>query len=178
MTYVVIDLEATCWAKGTRIDQMEIIEIGAVLLDGEQKLKISREFDRFVRPTLQPVLSEFCKRLTTINQQDVDTASPFPVVFEDFLDWIGGERHEMCSWGNYDLHQFQIEGKRHKLELPAAFKHGINLKGEFAALQKSRPCGYMQAMQTLHIPAEGVHHRGIDDARNIAKIAQWLLPHL
>jgi len=32
-----------------------------------------------------------------------------------------------------------------------------------------------QALERLHIPLEGQHHRAIDDARNIAKIARWLL---
>jgi inhibitor of KinA sporulation pathway (predicted exonuclease) len=33
MRYVIVDLEATSWEKGTNPDRMEIIEIGAALLD-------------------------------------------------------------------------------------------------------------------------------------------------
>jgi len=32
------------------------------------------------------------------------------------------------------------------------------------------------ALTIVNIPLEGHHHRGIDDARNIAKIANLLLP--
>jgi 3'-5' exoribonuclease 1 len=178
LNYVIVDLEATCWEQRTAIDRMEIIEIGAVCLDGDKEMQQSKEFERFVHPTMEPVLSDFCRNLTTITQHEVDHASYFPLVFEDFLDWIGGDRHTICSWGNYDMLQIQVECKRHRIELPGAFKQGINLKGEFAALRKSRPCGLMQAMRSLHMDPEGVHHRGIDDARNIAKIAQWLLPRI
>jgi inhibitor of KinA sporulation pathway (predicted exonuclease) len=34
------------------------------------------------------------------------------------------------------------------------------------------------ALFMLGLPLEGRHHRGIDDARNIAKIAQIILHHL
>jgi 3'-5' exoribonuclease 1 len=178
MNYVIVDLEATCWEKGTPVDCTEIIEVGAVLLDGGNGLKVLKEFDSFVHPPVHPVLSEFCKRLTAISQQDVDAALPFAPVFEEFVGWIGGDRHIFCSWGNYDLRQIQVECKRNQIALPGAFKQGINLKGEFAAFRKVRPCGFIQAMRILHIPAIGVHHRGIDDARNIARIAEWLLPRI
>jgi inhibitor of KinA sporulation pathway (predicted exonuclease) len=35
-----------------------------------------------------------------------------------------------------------------------------------------------QALRLLGLPLEGTHHRGSDDARNIARIAQVLLPAL
>jgi len=34
------------------------------------------------------------------------------------------------------------------------------------------------ALDQLDLPLEGVHHRGIDDARNIARIARHVLPHV
>jgi len=32
-----------------------------------------------------------------------------------------------------------------------------------------------EALRILHIPLEGTHHRGIDDARNIAKIVKKIM---
>ncbi len=47
MNYIIYDLEATCW-EGSRWEEMEIIEIGAVLLDGEHFQPMA-EFEQFVR---------------------------------------------------------------------------------------------------------------------------------
>ncbi|HWO78436.1 MAG TPA: 3'-5' exonuclease, partial [Bacillus sp. (in: firmicutes)] len=35
---------------------------------------------------------------------------------------------------------------------------------------KERGVGMARALEMLKLPLEGTHHRGIDDARNIAKI--------
>eukprot|EP00729_Bicosta_minor_P011493 gene11493-4055_t len=66
--------------------------------DGEVKVLRARlkhqevlgEFQRYVRPTHNPVLSPFCTRLTGITQADVDGAEPFPVVFAAMLAWLRG----------------------------------------------------------------------------------------
>jgi inhibitor of KinA sporulation pathway (predicted exonuclease) len=31
------------------------------------------------------------------------------------------------------------------------------------------------ALNLLNIPLEGTHHRGVDDAKNTAKILRWIL---
>ena len=46
-------------------DQMETIEIGLVVIDLET-LEVVDEFQRFVRPQINPVLTDFCKQLTSI----------------------------------------------------------------------------------------------------------------
>jgi len=177
MNYVVIDLEATCWPERTKVADMEIIEIGAVKLS-EDRLQAISEYSRFIRPIANPVLTDFCTNLTTISQQEVDRASPFPIVLEDFLKWIGEERITLCSWGNYDIEQLKADCKRHHLRFPNQFNRHLNLKEEFARQRGSRPCGYMAAMNFLNIHPAGTHHRGIDDARNIAEIAQRVIPRL
>jgi inhibitor of KinA sporulation pathway (predicted exonuclease) len=135
------------------------------------------EFSRFVRPVKEPVLSEFCTRLTSIQQRDVDRAQTFPEVFSDFLAWLGPEEFSLCSWGAYDLSQFEVDCRRHSIPFPDSFSaHHLNLKRLFQERRGARkPGGMRQALSILGIPLEGQHHRGIDDARNIAKIARLLL---
>jgi inhibitor of KinA sporulation pathway (predicted exonuclease) len=174
MDGVVLDLEATCWQKGTRPERMETIEFGAVRLVS-QTWDAASEFSSFVKPVAEPVLSEFCRRLTGIQQSDVDAAPLFPTVMEAFLDWIGEEPVALCSWGGYDIRQLQVDCRRHGISFPAALNSHINLKIEFASRQVTKPCGMKQALKILGIPLEGEHHRAIDDARNIAKIARTLL---
>lgn len=73
---LVVDLECTCSDESTPVaeqitpETMEIIEVGAVIanLRGE----VLDRFGRFVRPTERPALTEFCSKLTSIQQADVD----------------------------------------------------------------------------------------------------------
>jgi inhibitor of KinA sporulation pathway (predicted exonuclease) len=177
MRYVIVDLEATCWKSGVPSDRMEIIEIGAVLLESAVG-PIRDEFSAFIRPVVEPKLSDFCQSLTTIRQEDVDAADYFYQVSPRFVEWIGPEPFALCSWGAYDLNQFRKDCQRHNMPLPKTFERHINLKKEFARLHSVRPMGMMGALAHLDIPAEGQHHRGIDDVRNIAKIAVRVLPRL
>ena len=91
MRYIVVDLEATCWENVRDFGRMETIEIGAVELPSANSPP-SREFSRFIRPVAEPHLSEFCQRLTSIRQRDVDQADYFWAVFPEFTAWIGRRR--------------------------------------------------------------------------------------
>lgn len=176
MNYIIVDLEATCWQKGTSPQRMEIIEIGAVKLN--EDFEIIDEFDSFVKPVVEPELSEFCIELTSIQQTDVDTAPTFLEIYPEFLKWIGADEYYLCSWGAYDPKQFMIDCERNVIPYPEKFSNHINIKKEFCTWQEIRPCGMKRALQILDIPLEGSHHRGIDDARNIAKIAKVIFPKI
>jgi len=173
--YLIIDLEATCWEHGTRPGRQEIIEIGAVHMLAPDQPAVD-EFSAFVRPIKHPELSVFCKRLTSITQQDVDQAEPFPVVFRRFMDWVGPEPFLFCSWGDYDQNQLRVDCRRHGIPFPAPLENHLNLKRLFAEQRGLRPGGMREALRRLGLPLLGTHHRGIDDARNIARIAAQVLP--
>ncbi len=177
MRYLILDVEATCWPPETtfRRDQMEIIEIGAVMLRDD--FSVGGEFGSFVRPVVHPRLSEFCVSLTSIQQTDVDAADPFGPVYWRFVDWVGSEPLLFCSWGYYDVRQFETDCRRAGVPFPQWMAgHHVNLKTEFAAWRNIRRCGMAKALERLGLPGEGTLHRGIDDARNIARIAQKMLP--
>jgi len=172
--HIVIDLEATCWEKGTRPARMETIEIGAVKLVGSP-LEVESEFSTFVRPFDEPELSEFCTGLTGIRQSDVDAAPLFPEALMQLVDWVDAEDVVLCSWGEYDRGQIEVDCKRHGIDVPAITRDHVNLKRRFAEQQNRKPCGMRHALRLLGLELEGAHHRGIDDARNIARIAAWSL---
>lgn len=175
MRYVIVDLEATCWETGTSPDRMEIIEIGAVLLESSAG-PASREFASFVKPVASPRLSDFCRQLTSIRQEDVDAAGYFWEVFPRFVEWIGAEPFVLCSWGVYDLNQLRRDCDRHQLAFPPEFERHINLKEQYSRLRGVRPTGMKGALAREGLALEGTHHRGMDDARNIARLAQIILP--
>ena len=175
--YLVIDLEATCDDAGAVPKrQMEIIEIGAVWVDGDT-LEAHSEFQSFVRPIRHPQLTPFCRQLTSITQAEVDAAPLFPEVLTALRSYAyaGSSRPIFCSWGNYDRGQFGLDAAFHGVKLPFGREH-INLKTAFSdALGTRKRFGMAGALRRLGIPLDGTHHRGIDDARNIAKILPYAL---
>lgn len=177
MNFIIFDLESTCW-ETDQIDMRnhEIIEIGAVKLD-EQFRTIS-EFQQFVRPTINSNLTKFCTELTSITQDDVSTAQSLEVVIRQFETWIveGSHEVEMVSWGQFDKTQILEECTLKKIEttMESILGQHVNLKAIFVKKRKMKQCGMKAALLMLDIPLDGCHHRGIDDARNIAKIFRIL----
>ena len=168
MNYIIFDLEATCW-ENDRTKTNEIIEIGAIKIS--ENRDVLGEFNAFVKPIVNPKLSEFCKKLTSITQTDVNEAHLFPQVISDFLRWINiKEDYLLCSWGHYDKHQLIQDSKVHSLSADWASKH-ISLKHKYRQIKNlSRPIGMKGALKMERMGLDGTHHRGIDDARNISKI--------
>lgn len=175
--YIIVDLEATCWPK-PHAQTSEIIEIGALRMSREGE--VVDEFSQFVKPHLNPVLSEFCINLTSIAQEMVDGAAAFPEVVSTFQSWIreGGETYSLCSWGFYDRKQFSQDCELHELNTDWLHPH-MSIKHQYAELnQLARPVGMAAALKREKLSLVGTHHRGIDDARNIArifKIYSWAL---
>ena len=81
-----LDLEATCDAPRSPQPQ-EVIEIGAVLLDGDTCTERAR-FHTHVRPTLHPVLPEFCVTFTGVTQADVDAAPTLGPALAALTAWL------------------------------------------------------------------------------------------
>ncbi|MGY0634479.1 exonuclease domain-containing protein [Luteimonas sp. A478] len=166
-----LDLEATCDDQGSvPRDEMEIIEIGAVLLEPGTWL-VSDEFNAFVRPVRHPRLTPFCTQLTSITQADFDPAPGFVDVVARLQDWLRPIRLTAWgSWGNYDRRQIQQDADFHDIGFPIQAPH-FNLKDRFTKrLKLPRRPGLGTALGIAGLAFQGTHHRAIDDARNIARL--------
>jgi len=177
--YLVIDLEATC-DENHRIprEQTEITELGAVLCDGATLLA-QAEFQTFVKPTRHPRLTPFCTRLTSITQAEVDAAPGFAAAMQKFTVFLRERavlgRFTFCSWGDYDRQQFDRDERRHGMRVPLGSQH-LNLKEAFRRHSRDDSrlgCG--QALRRVGLKFSGTAHRGIDDARNIARLLPYCL---
>ena len=175
---LVVDLEATCCdLKTIPRHQMETIEIGAVMVDRDT-LAIVDEFQTFIKPQRHPVLTDFCKQLTSIAQTQVDTAPTFPDAIDLWQVWLDRfDRTIFGSWGDYDRNQFQQDSKYHRIDLPyPVSSNHVNLKERFSIAQKlNKRYGMAQALNLAGIELVGTHHRGIDDARNISQLLPYIL---
>jgi 3'-5' exoribonuclease 1 len=80
-----------------------------------------------------------------------------------------------CSWGDYDRRQFEQDARYHKVPLPFGGRH-LNLKKRFSAeLGEETRYRMAGALHRVGLTLRGTHHRGIDDARNIARLLPWSL---
>jgi len=177
MKYIIFDLEATCWSEEDKNNnrlkhtykQNEIIEVAAIALD--EQLQLVGTFDRFVKPTINPTLTDFCKELTHITQSDVDNADKFDVVVKQFEEWCGKDS-ELCSWGFYDKKQLTEEAriKKYGNNIVKMLEHHISIKHQFGDIKGIKPCGTQKALSLLGLKFEGIQHRAIYDAQNIGRI--------
>lgn len=172
--YLVTDLEATCWKTGQPAPG-ETIEIGAVLVDSSNS--VVAEFQSFVRPQLQPQLSEFCRELTTIQQHQVDEAPPFPEAFSAYCNWADSHGPAIfTTWGAYDRRQLVEDCLRHRMSGWSGFDPHLNLKRTFSALMDCTVApGLDQALSIARLPPAGVSHRALDDARNTVRLLKMLV---
>lgn len=193
---IVLDLEATCWETSRTKSletltfepgsndykqryEMEVIEIGAVRVKNFY-YEIVDEFQTFVRPVLNPILTDYCNKLTTITQKDVDSAPLFDAAFTDFMSWAKGA-NLFIGWGNYDYSM--LKGHCAEYEIPCfPSSQYLNGKEEYQRLTGRRARGLSKAVSHYKLEFEGVHHRAISDAIMTAKVLasakKELLKHL
>ncbi|WP_024803778.1 3'-5' exonuclease [Nocardia sp. BMG51109] len=170
----VVDVEATCW-EGTNPPGQpnEIIEIGLCVLDLDT-LERSEKHSILVRPDRSTV-SEFCTRLTTLTQQQLDSGIEFGAACE-----LLGYEHDAAtrpwaSWGDFDRRQFERQCAATGVAYPFGARH-TNAKRMFSESRETRRrYGMDEALRLAGLPLEGVHHRGGDDAWNIAGLIAGLM---
>ncbi|AYV83834.1 MAG: exonuclease [Hyperionvirus sp.] len=202
MYYCVLDFEATCWDSSdipNKGKPYEIIEFPSVLFKVEKTekgstLKFTSEFQRYCKPVQNPKLSEFCTKLTGIEQHQVQDADEFPTVLKAHYDWLiqqtGTSKVIFITCGSWDFenalnkelfrwinnHKFYCSNKdklyNFIIDIPNVYKSYINLKDIFKSLYNVKPGGMVSMLNYLHIDLTGRHHCGLHDCRNIGKILQ------
>ncbi|WP_130733880.1 3'-5' exonuclease [Flavobacterium sp. J27] len=172
---IIIDLEATCWNGPVPKGQVnEIIEIGVCVLDTHTG-NISKNKGILIQPEYSTV-SPFCTELTTITsdlleREGVSFDEAIAILEEEYQ----ADTYTWASYGQYDLNMLKKQCHFRKIDYPMGSQH-INVKEWFSDVRGLRKkVGMNGALEILGIPLEGTHHRGVDDAKNIAKILHWCL---
>lgn len=166
---LIIDVESTCWDGPTPSGQVsEIIEIGLCTVN-MQSLERADRRSILVRPARSDV-GAFCTQLTTLTQSQVAHGMPLADALHILQHEYSSRERLFASWGDYDRGQFQRNCNDYGLNYPFGPTH-LNIKNLFSImLGLPKELGIPEACQQLRISMEGVHHRGVDDAWNIAKI--------
>ena len=176
--WLIIDLEATTDEGGWPVTEMEVIEIGASLVNRQGRER--DHFQRFVRPQRRPLLTPFCRKLTHITQANMDGAAPFTEVWPLFERWLGQHQAHLegwASWGDYDRKQLLQEWQKLQLDSQLSRVPHMNLKQRFAKARRlDKPLGLNGALQLAGMQFNGQQHRALEDARNTARLLPLILP--
>lgn len=181
--YLVIDFEATCDEHQNQTTyRHEIIEF-PVQLVSTKKARVISHFHSYVRPLINPRLTTFCTNLTGITQDMVNFAPTFPEILKQFEAWL--ENHGLMSpqarvavltdgpWdmGRFLLQQCSISG----VPYPKWGKKWINVRKSFSNFYNTKKMCLKDMLSHLGMVFQGQPHSGLDDSKNIARVAIRLL---
>ena len=173
MHFVLIDLEwNNTYGRKTKRFINEIIEIGAIMLDGDLK-EISR-YSCFIKSQIGKKLRGSVKQMTHITKEDLDGGIPFTKALSELRRWIGGCENTVVTWGDGDI-RVMIENYRYLngLEVIPFLSNYANLQGYFQRVMKTSPArqvGLGAAAEMLGIDTgEYALHRAIDDCELTAE---------
>lgn len=172
---LVVDIESTCWEGKTPPDmESDIIEIGIDLLD-VQTGQISDSEGLLIKPERSEI-SDFCTKLTTITPEMIaESGISFAEGLQILKEKYNAKKRAWASFGAYDLNQFRRQCQVLDMDYPFSPSH-LNVKTLFALKSKlNHEVGMATALKMRQIELEGTHHRGVNDAYNIAKILRWIL---
>ncbi len=131
------DCEYTCWENSLKTlwpDPQyppELLQIGIAVYNIKEK-KYMREFSSFVRPIINPHLSDYCKNLLKMSQEEIDNAKEFSVVssrISEFIDLYTNYSLYICSWGD-DYNRVSDDASRSKASDPFVTLPRMNLMAE------------------------------------------------
>ena len=182
---VCVDLEATCCDDNSfPRSEMEIIEIGlSVVNTTVDEYPELDNFSLFVRPVIHTTLTKFCKDLTTIKQDDVDSADTWPTIaaaVQTRLQAIAQQHNSIpmvwVSWGDFDRNLIARECDRTGAVNPMPSTH-FNLKAVDAAWRNTtKQRGLNGAISSLGVEFPGTLHRAGDDAKAVAVVLKKIGP--
>lgn len=183
MKHIIVDLEMNHLAKEhndkLHLCGMEVIEIGAVVLD-ESYQEIGA-FKTLVKPQFNDVIVHKISRLTGITTSMVAEAPIFEEALKMFFSWCESLKDEIhiYQWSESDLRQIQKEILLKGIVLDQNQKQLLdgweNLQKEYGEkLNRSDEISLEKAIMYAGVDFDGHEHDALDDARNTAALLKIL----
>lgn len=171
---LVIDVESTCWTGAPPPGEIsEIIQIGLCPVDVATFQRLEKR-SILVRP-VRSQLSDFCRQLTGLTPDMFTDALPLRDAIRILKQQYQVHDRLWASWGDYDRKQFERVCEAFGYGYPFGRSH-LNIKTLFSVVTgEVRELGIDEACAKVGLPMEGRHHRGDDDAWNIAALLCWIL---
>ncbi len=171
---VIFDTEFTSWPgfrdRGFKEPgrYREVIQIGAVKIDIGDGFREMGACAILVRPTVNPILSDYIQDLTGITQAMVDEdGATFTDGLSDFLDFIGDDARAVMAYGT-DVEVLFENCRLNDLPLPA-LPPSVNVREELVALGLVDHEVFSSDLpEHFGLAADFPKHDALGDARAIA----------
>ncbi|MCQ2533834.1 MAG: exonuclease domain-containing protein [Clostridia bacterium] len=179
MNYIFVDFEMEridrIHKTARKISRMEIIEIGAVMLNSDFE-EIS-SFKRYVKPSYSEHISNMITDLTGISDATLLGKKDIREELLNFSEWCLSEGEEFCvyAWSENDLAQVISEMKLKNItktpSLTKVIDNWKDLQLEFdKSLLKDYHTSLSNALDALGMVFEGHMHDALDDAHNTGRV--------
>ncbi|XP_071288779.1 3'-5' exoribonuclease 1-like [Agelaius tricolor] len=141
-------------------------------------------FQQYVKPEINPKLSDFCISLTGITQDIVDKADIFPQVLQNVVEWMRQRElgtkysYSMLSDGSWNMSKFlNIQCRISCIKYPSFAKKWINIRKSYGNVYKvpRNQTKLTIMLENLGMSYDGRPHSGLDDSKSIARIAVRML---
>lgn len=172
MNYIAFDLEFNQDYQSLRVTEeqaylcpYEIIQIGAIKSD--YQFNTVATFNRFVKPCIYREINTFVTDLTGINTNQLISEQPFPMVYQDFIEFIGDSDAVFCIWGMSDLKELYRNASYYKLDIRSLPQIFINLQPYVSThlkLGNHRLLKLQAAVELLDIATPYKFHNALYDA--------------
>lgn len=175
MRYIFVDLEMNPIAKSykqeRKICKTEVIEIGAVMLD-ENMVEVD-SYKKYIKPEYNKRIEQNIRKLTGIQDKDVEKGISFEEMWADFVGWCGQDC-VIYTWSANDAQQIKKEIRLKKLE-EEKYQFFLNswrdLQKEFGELVGIKKNISLEcAVGAVGAKFQGSQHDALCDSRNTAEI--------
>lgn len=178
MNYIIVDFEMNSVARGykeeRKICRMEIIEIGAVIMD--ENFLVLGEFKTLVKPQYNDSIGKTYETLTGISTHMVKDAPTFATAYEMFASWCEsyGKEYEVYAWSDNDYNQLvaemKLKGYCNKQKMNPLLKWFDFQKEYTEKLGLERIISLEKAMNYAGVEFKGHMHDALCDAKNTAEL--------
>ncbi len=172
---VFFDVEMNCSDHKRNNEEWEIISLGAIRCNSSFKVMRNEVFYSFIKPKINTVLSDKCKTITEIVQEDIDEASDFNTVLYNFVNWVGDiDKTIFVSWGQEDIKAIIRDCKKNLVNIDICNRiksKYLDYQNEFSRFMCSKDrISLINALGIYNLDFEGKQHNAADDALNLARI--------
>ncbi len=173
---IVLDLEFTPLRDPDlqRVANDEILEIGAVKLDEQNKLL--DEFQLYVKPQYSSIPPHITK-ITGITEETVADAPEYSEAIRRFTAWVGdNEPSRFYTWSTSDQNVILREADLKEVWLEDMYyAHWVDLQRIHQRMYGfARPMNLTNALGSMQIYFNGTEHGALADARNTVEILRNL----
>ena len=176
--FLVTDFEFTQYRKRMGRPRgffSEIIEIGAVLLDGTT-YEVKGKVQNFVQPAFYPKQAQEALDFCMITAKDMKKAISFPQMLEAIKKLYVPGHTWFVAWGGEDYHVVDMGCQHHKLDNPVLYDDYLDLAEAYKVMKgDDYTTGLRKATEEQQVETGGIWHTAYDDAANTGKLLVKLL---